>query len=194
LVRALNQEFDIDVLGSWNNAEECIENLKKEPVDVVIMDMKLTGMNGIEATRKIMKIDPSIKVIMLSAFTGNEEVFGAISAGALGYLPKDVTVEALVDAIRSLSRGYAVLDPSVTQQVLQRFSRMKKKIEKNPKLSNTEKRILTLASKGCSNRDIARKMKTKESTVKASFREITRRLDARDRTHAVAIALKAGWI
>ncbi len=194
MVRVLNQEFDIDVLGSWNNAEECIESLRKESFDVAVMDMKLIGMNGIEATRKMLEIDPSIKVIILSAFSGDEEVFGAISAGAMGYLPKDVTVEALVDAVRSLYRGHAVLDPSVTHKVLERFSNMKKKISGSPELSNIETQILTLASKGYSNKEIALEMDVKEGAVKSNFREILRKLDARDRTHAVTIALKSGWI
>lgn len=181
-------------MGSWESAEECIERLKKESFDIAVMDMKLTGMTGIEATRKMLEMDPSIKVIILSAFSGEEEVFGAISAGALGYLPKEVTVEALVDAIRSLHRGHAVLDPSITHKVLEQFSDMKKKIDENPELSDIETQILTLASSGYSNKDIAIEMNIKEGAVKSNFREIMRKLDARDRTHAVAKALKSGWI
>jgi len=194
LVKALNMEFDMEVIGSWKTAEEAIEFLERETLDVVILDMKLPGMNGIEATRRIREINPAIKVIILSAFTGNDEIFGAIEAGGLGYLPKDITVEALVDAIRQVYRGYAVLDPTITRIVLERFSDMESRLSNATELTGIEKQILSLASDGCSNKEIAQKMEIKENAVKCHFRDILKKLDARDRTHAVAIALKSGLI
>lgn len=195
VVKNLNMEFDMEVVGSWGTAEEALDYLKIEPFDVAVMDYKLPGISGVEALPLMKEIRPDIKVIILSAFTGNQEVFGAIEAGAMGYLPKVVTIEALVEAIRTVNQGNAVIDPSVTRKVLEKFSGMKTELdEKNDILSGNEKKVLLLASEGVPNKQIASRLKLNEGVVKSILQEIFKKLEARDRTHAVAIALKRGLL
>lgn len=194
LARSLSAEYDIDVVGSWNCAEDAIEFIKKDEVDVVILDYKLPGLTGPQAGIVLMDIRPELKIIILSAFTGNEEVFTAIQAGAVGYLPKEVTVETLVEAIRSVYRGNAVLDPSITLKVLDKFSNMKRETTKEGPLTEHEKILLTYASRGYSSREIAEEINQPENIIKAQFRNIIKKLDAKDRTNAVVIAMKEGWI
>lgn len=194
LARSLSIEYDIEIVGSWNCAEDAIEFLKEESADVIILDYKLPGLSGPQAAKILMEMMPNLKIIMLSAFSGDEEVFTAIQAGAVGYLPKEVTVEALVDAIRSAHRGNAVLDPSITLKVLNKFSGMRRRLSENDPLTDKEKKILTLASKGYSNREIAENIDKNEITVKTYFHAILKKLKAKDRTNAVVIALKEGWI
>ena len=194
LARSLGVEYDIDMLGSWNCAEDAIEFMKNETVDVIIMDYKLPGLTGPQAGKILLEMQPGLKIIMLSAFSGDEEVFTAIQAGAVGYLPKEVTVETLVEAIRSVHRGNAFLDPSITGKVLHKFSGMRRKLSENDPLTDIEKQILTYASRGYSSREIAENMDQNENTIKTHFRAIMKKLNAKDRTNAVVIAIREGWI
>lgn len=194
LARSLGVEYDIDIVGSWNCAEDAIEFMKNETVDVIIMDYKLPGFTGPQAGKILLEMKPDLKIIMLSAFSGDDEVFTAIQAGAVGYLPKEVTVETLVEAIRSVYRGNAVLDPFITRKVLNKFSGMKKRLSEDDPLTDIEKLILTLASKGYSNREIAENMNQNENNIKTHFRTILKKINAKDRTHAVVISMKEGWI
>ena len=194
LAKSLNAEFDIEVAGSFNNAEKALEFLEKESINVIIMDYKMPGITGAEASRILLKKNPDLKIIILSAFTGDDEVFASIEAGALGYLPKEVTMEALVGAIRTVNQGNAVLDPSITLSVLEKFSGMKRKLSKKNLLTENEKEVLNCASRGDSYKIIADKMKTNENEIKAHFRSIHKKLDTIDKAHAVATALREGLI
>lgn len=191
---ALSREFDIEVAGSWNNAEDALRDYSPNCCDVYILDLKLPGMSGIKATGQFLKLDPRVKIVVLSAYSDQEDVFKSISAGVRGYLPKDVTIEELVDAIRSVFRGYAHLDPMVTRQVLDRFSSLKSLIPDGEKITPLEAQILSLAATGNTNKEIAGSLDLKDCAVKFHFREIFRKLGAKDRAHAVAVALKQGLI
>jgi DNA-binding NarL/FixJ family response regulator len=194
LARAIGQEFDIEVFGQWGNAEDAIREIRDVSCDVVIMDLKLPGMDGISATRKLREIDSRVKVIMLSAYFEDEELSRAIGVGALGYLPKEVTIEELVDAIRSVYRGYAVLDPMLAKKMIEQYADLQNRIRDYSGLDCIEREVLVLASEGLKNNDIADKMNLNEGAVKFHFREIYRKMNAKDRAHAVAIALKQGLI
>ncbi len=194
LARSLGVEYDIDIVGSWNCAEDAIEFIKSDTVDVIIMDYKLPGMTGPQAGKILMEMMPELKIIMLSAFSGDDEVFTAIQAGAVGYLPKEVTVETLVEAIRSVYRGNAFLDPFITRKVLNKFSGMRRKLSEDDPLTDTEKQLLTYAGQGYSNRKIAEKIKLNENSIKTLFHNILKKLNAKDRTNAVVIAMREGWI
>ncbi len=194
LAKTLNLEFDMEVLGSWSRAEDAIDDFSRFPCDVYVMDLKLPGINGIEATRQLVSFDPSVKVIILSAYSDQRDVFNSIEAGVLGYLPKEATVESVVEAIRNVYRGYAFLDPAITRTVVNRFSDLEHWDRERRKLSALERNILSLAARGNSNQDIARTLSLKVGAVKFHFREIFTKLDARDRAHAVALALKKGDI
>lgn len=194
LVRTLNSEYDMEVVGSWSSAEPALEYLLRDSFDIVIMDLKLPGMDGISATRQMKKMLPSVKIVMLSAFSGDDEVFNAIDAGVMGYLPKEVTVETLVDTIRLVHRGHAVISPELTRKVLNKFTEMKSLLSKSADLTSIEKEALKLASMGSSNQEIAAILKISERAVKSHFSDILKKLNAKDRTQAVAIALKTGLI
>lgn len=194
LAKMFNMEFDMEVIGHWKKFSDAIEFLSSNPCDVVIMDLKMPGINGIEATRRLKEIDPTTKVIVLSAYSDDEDVFSSIEAGVMGYLPKEVTVEELVEAIRNVYRGYAQLDPSITRKVLERYSGMEKKLKKVDELSGLELKILSLAAEGNSNKQIAHQLDVKLTAVKFHFREIFKKLGAKDRANAVAIAYKEGLI
>lgn len=195
LVKSLNMEFDMEVIAGWSSGEEAVDYLKTDSFDVAVIDMKLTGMNGIETIRALKKIDPNVKAIILSAFSGEHEVLGAIEAGAVGYLPKTVTVEALVEAVRSVYRGFAVIDPSVAGKVFEIVSQKSQYSRQSSfSVNSDEKRLLELASQGLTNEEIAEKLNISGSKVKKSFSDILKKLDACDRTQAVANALRTGII
>jgi DNA-binding NarL/FixJ family response regulator len=184
----------MEVVGQWNCAEDALKEIGRLSSDVVIMDLKLPGMDGILATRRIREMDSRIKVIMLSAYFKDEELSHCINAGARGYLPKEVTIEELVEAIRSVYRGYAVLDPALARKMLDQFADLQERIRDYSGLDHIEREVLSFASNGLKNSDIAEKLNINEGAVKFHFREIFRKLEARDRAHAVAIALKQGLI
>jgi DNA-binding NarL/FixJ family response regulator len=194
LGRAISQEFDLEVIGQWGSAEDAIKEIRDISCDVVIMDLKLPGMDGISATRKLKEMDSRIKVIMLSAYFEDEELSRSVGVGALGYLPKEVTIEELVEAIRSVYRGYAVLDPVLARKMLEQYADLQRRIRDYSGLDCIEREVLIYASEGMKNIDIADKLNLNEGAVKFHFREIYRKLDARDRAHAVALALKQGLI
>ncbi len=181
-------------MGQWSRAEKAIDFITDDNCDVIIMDLKMPKMSGAIAARKMQRKCPALKIIILSAYTDNEDVFKSIDAGVLGYLPKEVSVEELVSAVRQVYRGYAFLDPSVTRSVLERFSHMNYKLNEEVNLTNLELDILEFASKGFTNREIAERMEVKHGAVKHHLREIFRKLEARDRAHAVALAIKQGHI
>ena len=194
LGKTLNMEFDIEIVGSWSNAEEAIDGFNRYHCDVYVMDLKLPGINGIEATKRLILMDPAVKVIILSAYSDKRDVFNAIEAGVMGYLPKETTVEAVVEAVRNVYRGYAFLDPTITRTVVKRFSDLEHWDSEKRKLSAIENKIINLAARGNSNHDIGKQLNIKTGAVKFHFREIFTKLDAKDRTHAVALALKKGEI
>lgn len=194
LARVLSQEFDIEVVGQWGSPFPLFDFLKTGRCDVVIMDLKMPGMNGIEAAKQILELSPQTKVIVLSAYSDDRDIFQSIQAGVMGYLPKETTMEELVDAIRTVHRGNAVLDPIVTKKVIDRFSGVRETKELKEELTTLEIQILRLSSSGLSTKEIADRLKLKFATVKFHFREIYRKLDAKDRTNAVAEAIKRGII
>lgn len=195
LAKALRLEFDIEVAGQFSSAEDALREWKAGSCNVVIMDLKLSGINGIKATRRLLEMDPELKVMVLSAYTGDDEVFSAIEAGVSGYLPKESTVEEVVDAIRSVNRGHAVLGPQVARSVIEKIAARGKASPKTQTvLEPVEMEILTLASSGAGNKEIAESLKLNDGAIKFHLREIFKKLGARDRTNAVSIALKQGLI
>jgi DNA-binding NarL/FixJ family response regulator len=194
LVKALNLEYDMEVIGNWNNAEECIEFFGIEPIDVFILDMKLPKMNGIEAAKKLKALNPDVYIIILSAFTDEKHVFGAVEAGATGYLPKEVTIEALIDAVRTVYRGNAAFDPMLTRKIIERFSELQEKIRPAFNLTESQLQIVKYMSEGFSNKEISEKLEISERQIRTYISEITRQTGARDRTHIVSLAYKSGLL
>jgi NarL family two-component system response regulator LiaR len=163
---------------------------------VVIMDIAMPKVNGIEATRRIKELYPATAVLILTAYDNDQYIFALLEAGAAGYLLKNVRRSELIDAVRAVYAGESVLHPVVTRKVLQRFSGAKGRPGEGGSrdiLSEREMEVLRLASKGISNKDIAGELVVSARTVQAHLGNIFNKLGVGSRTEAVLYALRRGW-
>lgn len=195
--RVMEQEPDMEVVGEAGDGEEAVNLATSLKPDVVIMDISMPKMDGIEATRLIKATCPSITVLALSAYDDDQFVFSLLEAGAAGYLLKSVRSRELVDAIRAVYSGESVLHPSIARKVLNRFVSASGKPEgkeSSGMLSDREMEVLKLAAKGLSNQDIAEKLCLSIRTVQGHLGHIFNKLQVGSRTEAVVRALKEGWV
>lgn len=190
----------ITVVGEENSAKQVLAKVRELEPDVIIMDIKLeaVGTNGIDITRELKVKFPQINVIIISNFDEDEYVKEAIRAGASGYLLKDITQEDLIQAIRTVYKGGAVINPLLNKKILKEFAAMTPQLTYHPShegpLSDKETQVLTLLTEGYSNKEIAGRLFITEKTVKAHVSSILRKLGVQDRTQAVIFALKRGII
>ena len=194
---ALQRETEFKVVGEASNGEEAVKLASELRPDVILMDISMPGLNGIEATKQIKAICPSVAVLILSAYDDEQYIFSVLSAGAAGYLLKDVGVADLVEAIRTVYRGDSVLYPTIAKKVLQRFrSDREDGIREQPGelLSERESTVLKLAAKGLSNNAIAHELHLSISTIESHLRSIFNKLGVGSRTEAVIEAMKRGWL
>ena len=191
LRRMLEQEEELCVVGDAESGEEAIDRLRDNPADVVLLDGRLGGMDGIEALRKLKISQPELKVIMLTSY-GEEFMSPAIEAGADGFLLKRGNRAEMVKAIHEVMQGGRPLDSLVISGLLNGLRNSSRRPEVS--LSGRELQILELAAGGLSNREIAGELDITEQTVKNHITSILRKLDVNDRTHAVTVALRKGWI
>jgi NarL family two-component system response regulator LiaR len=192
----IRREQDMEVVGEAGDGEEAIELATKLCPDVVIMDISMPKVNGIEATKRIKELYPATAVLILTAYDNEQYIFALLEAGAAGYLLKNVRRSELIDAVRAVYAGESVLHPVVTRKVLQRFSGGKGRgAEEGGRdiLSEREMEVLRLASKGISNKDIARELVVSARTVQAHLGNIFNKLGVGSRTEAVLYALRKGW-
>jgi NarL family two-component system response regulator LiaR len=194
-VRALlSTEPDIEVVGEVGNGAEAVAQAETLRPDVVLMDLVMPGLSGIEATRQITASLPGTRVLVLTSFAADENVFPAIKAGALGYLLKDSGPDELVRAIRQVNRGEPSLEPSIALKVLLELSHSPKEqqpLTKDP-LTERELDVLRLVAQGGSNRDIAAKLVVSELTVRTHVSNILGKLQLASRTQAALYALQKG--
>jgi len=195
--RILEQESDITVVGEANDGEEAIRLSTEAKPDVILMDISMPRMDGIEATRRIKQLNPGIVVLILTAYDDDQFIFSLLDAGAAGYLLKSIHSHELVNAIRAVYSGESVLHPSVARKVLNRFSRppsstLSKAI--NEELSDREMEVLRLVTKGLSNKEIADNLCLSIRTVQGHLGNIFNKLMVGSRTEAVIRALKEGWV
>jgi DNA-binding NarL/FixJ family response regulator len=184
----LSMADELELAGVVSSGEDAVT--KASGVDVVLMDVNLgRGMSGIEATRQIKDQSPETKVLMLTMFTDPGTVAEAVKAGADGYLSKGASKEAVVDAIRDVSEGRAVLDPNVTEGVFGRIGGRDRQA-----LTDRELTVLQHLSHGLSTREVAASIHVSEETVKTYLKQIFRKLSVRDRTEAVAEAFRRGLV
>lgn len=181
------------VVGEASNGEEVLHLAKKLKPDVVLMDVRMPVMDGVEATRRLHQTQPDCRVIMLTTFDDDEYVFEALREGAIGYLLKDISADKLFEAIRAAMRGESFLQPSVAAKVVGEFARLAKNAPSRAAslaepLSPRELEIIRLIVTGASNREIAARLFIAEGTVKNHITEILGKLGVSDRTQA---ALKA---
>ncbi len=191
---------DLEVVGDASNGEEAIRMAVQSNPDVILMDLRMPVIDGVEATKRIMQISKKSKVIVLTTFDDDENVFEGLRAGAVGYLLKDVSSEKLTEAIRAANRGEYFLLPSIVAKVVTEFSKISHPTPKNfdsfmsDPLSPREIEILRLVATGASNREIADKLVISEGTVKNHLSNILGKLGVHDRMQAVLKAKELGII
>ncbi|MGB9842745.1 MAG: response regulator [Caldisericia bacterium] len=194
----LEMEEDFTVIGEASNGKEAVDLYIKLRPDIVLMDIQMPVMNGVNAIKKIKEIDELSKIIILTTFDDDEYVFDGLKSGALGYILKDISIEKLSDTIRTIYKGGALIEPSITKKILSEIS----KIEKAPKgdallleqLSSREKEILSLIAKGYTNQEIADKLLLSVGTVKNYVTNILQKMEVKDRTEAVIKVKDSGII
>jgi DNA-binding NarL/FixJ family response regulator len=200
----LNHQADIEVVGQAADGVEAVELAQKLQPDVILMDIKMPRLNGIQATRQIMAALPKTQIIILTTYDTDDWVFDGIRAGAIGYLLKDATSDNLADAVRGALRGESQIDPTVARKVLREFQHVttirQATLPSAPaeepleKLTDREEEILKLLAAGLSNKEIAQQLSLSEGTVKNHISAILAKLHANDRTQAVLTALKRGLV
>ena len=190
----LATEKDMQVVGEAENGLEAVEKAVSLEPDVVLMDIVMPGMDGIEATRKITAERPSTRILVLTSFAADDKVFPAVKAGALGYLLKDSTPQQLVEAIRQVARGEPSLEPSIARKVLQELSNPGGGTgrQTSDPLTEREMDVLRLIAQGMSNREIAAKIFVAEWTVRSHVSNILGKLHLASRTQAALYALREG--
>ncbi|MGD8804905.1 MAG: response regulator transcription factor [Chloroflexota bacterium] len=194
----LSVHGDLEVAGEAANGKEAVELTAELKPDVILMDLRMPVLDGVEATRLVRQEHPQTAVIVLTTFDDDENVFEALRAGAAGYLLKDVSSEKLVEAIRAAAQGESFLQPSVAAKVIAEFTRISGqpiRPEAQPllePLSERELEILAIMATGATNREIAGQLYIAEGTVKNHVTNILGKLDARDRTQAVIKAQELG--
>ncbi len=191
------REEDFNVVGEAANGREAIERASELHPNIVLMDLRMPEMDGVEAMRRISSSDPQVNFIVLTTYDTDEYIFDAIEAGAKGYLLKDASREELFNAVRSVHRGESLIHPSVAARVLERFAQLSRQAGQpaaGALISERELEVLQLMSKGAANKEIAASLSISESTVKTHVANIFQKLDVTDRTQAVTQAMQKGII
>ena len=188
------------MVGECADGTQAIDSVKRFSPDVVLMDIRMPEMDGIEATRRIVGGDgeTSVKVLMLTTFDLDEYVYDALRAGASGFLLKDVPADQLVAGIRLVAQGDALLAPSVTRRLIQEFSRSPRGRGRQPagvdELTPREVEVFKLLARGMSNAEIAAELIVSETTVKTHVARVLMKLEVRDRVQAVVLAYESGVV
>ena len=195
LQMVLENEPDIDVVGEGGDGQEAIDMAEKSTPDVVLMDVRMPKHSGIEATRQIKDMLPSTKILMLTISDEEGDLYEAIKAGASGYLLKEISIEEVADAVRSVHQGQSLISPSMASKLLTEFAAMVKRADERtqvpgPRLTERELEVLKLVAKGLNNRDIGSELFISENTVKNHVRNILEKLHLHSRMEAVMYALR----
>jgi DNA-binding NarL/FixJ family response regulator len=193
----LETEPDMKIVAEASNGAEAVEFACKLQPDIVIMDIGMPVMNGLEATRQIKQKCPNVSILVLTVFTDTQHVLGILNAGAAGYLTKEVFGDDVTRAIRAIVAGEAVLTPSILQQIIQSMPQQPVKKEPLPVGGNLTARdlvVLKLIAKGMCNKDIASELGINVRTVKANLTTIFNKLGVSSRTEAVVTGLRSGLL
>jgi DNA-binding NarL/FixJ family response regulator len=198
----LEAEGDLVIAAEAGNGEEAVTLAQRHAPDVVLMDIRMPGTDGIEATRRIIAAGGQVRVLVLTTFDLDEYAFGALRAGASGFLLKDVRPAELVTAIRTVASGDAVISPRVTRRLLEEYAQVlplsaSQQAERYPRLealTEREREVLIAVARGLSNTEIAASLYVSEATVKSHVGRILAKLSLRDRVQVVVLAYEAGLI
>jgi DNA-binding NarL/FixJ family response regulator len=192
----LEREANFEVVGEAGDGEEAVRMVSQLKPDVIVMDISMPKLNGIEATKQIKALQPSAVVLILTAYDYEQYIFPLLEAGAAGYLLKDVSSRELISAIQTVYRGEAVLHPAIARKVMERLRQPK--VEPTGErasdlLTERETSILKMAAKGMSNSDIAQELHLSVRTIESHLGNIFNKLGVGSRTEAVIQAMKRGW-
>jgi DNA-binding NarL/FixJ family response regulator len=196
---------DLSVVAEAADGLQAVARCRQHAPDVVLMDVRMPGIDGIEATRRIVTAMPETRILILTTFHHDEYVWGALRAGASGFLLKRASPERLLDAVRTVAAGEALLDPAVTRDLIDHFigteaagdqaapghADARRVLEH---LTDRERQVLTLIGRGCSNHEIADLLVIADSTAKTHVKRIIAKIDVRDRAQAVVFAYRSGLI
>ncbi|HEX9547535.1 MAG TPA: response regulator transcription factor [Acidimicrobiales bacterium] len=203
LVRAgfrmiLEAQPDLEVVGEAGDGSAAIDAVRTLRPDVVLMDVRMPGVDGIEATRRLTEAGVPGKIVILTTYDLDEYVFDALAAGASGFLLKHVPPEELVRGVRVAASGEALLAPSITKRLIEEFAKQRAPVRASgtdlKTLTDREREVLTLLGRGLSNPEIARELKVGEATVKTHVAHVLDKLELRDRVQAVIFAYEIGLI
>ncbi len=197
LEMVLDEEDDIELVGQASDGAEARERAGESLPDVVLMDIRMPKSTGIDACRAMKEAAPSTKIVMLTISDEEEDLFEAIRAGASGYLLKDIPLDEVAEAVRSVHGGQSLISPAMAGKLLTEFATLARRPDEErvqqvppPKLTDREMEVLKLVAKGMNNRDIARELFISENTVKNHVRNILEKLQIHSRMEAVMIALR----
>jgi DNA-binding NarL/FixJ family response regulator len=186
LTSTISPEPDMTVVGSASTGREGLEQYRQHQPDITLMDLRMPDMGGVEAIRSIRAEFPSAKIIVLSTYQGDEDIFRALEAGAVTYLLKDTLAEKMVEIIREVAGGGRPILPEVAQRMTERMFQAA--------LTNREIEVLQLVARGMRNKEIAAELKISEETVQGHVKNILAKLSVHDRTEAVAVAIRRGIV
>ncbi len=190
----LAREEDIEVVAEASNGLEAVAKAARFQPTVVLMDIRMPELDGLEATRRILAADEAARVLILTTFDLDEYIYEALRAGASGFVLKDDPPEQLIAAIRTVAAGDALLSPAVTRRVIEQFTRMPRAAppKELDELTSRELEIFRLIARGLSNGEIARELFISDTTVKTHVTHVLRKLNLRDRVQAVVLASRSG--
>jgi DNA-binding NarL/FixJ family response regulator len=190
----LGDEPDIEVVAEASNGLDAVAEAARTKPDVVLMDIRMPELDGLEATKRILAADASSRVLILTTFDLDEYVYRALQAGASGFVLKDDPPEQLIAAVRTVARGDALLSPAITARVIQQFTKLHKQTP--PKavetLTEREMDVFRLITRGYSNAEIGRELFISDTTVKTHVTRLLQKLDLRDRAQAIVLAYQTG--
>ncbi len=196
----LTLQPDFEIVAEAENGERAIALAKVHKPDVILMDLRMPVMGGVEATRRIVAATPTARVVVLTTFDEDEEIFEALRAGALGYLLKACSADKLNESVRAAAKGTSVLEPAVTAKMMAELNRLSSKEGRKPAqaladpLSDRELAVLKLLTEGCSNKEIGARLNITEGTVKNHMTNVLGKLGVLDRTQAALRAREMGLI
>lgn len=188
---SIEGEGDMCVVGEAADGQEALALVKAAEPDVLLLDLRMPGMSGVDVCRLLLEDVPALKVLVLTSYDDDEEIFGVLSAGAVGYMMKDTSPASLAESIRSVADGQTVLDGSIARRVIGARSSVDCD---DPGLSDREMDVLAVMARGASNKEIARSLWISEPTVKTHVSHILRKLGQSDRTHAIVEAMRRGIV
>jgi DNA-binding NarL/FixJ family response regulator len=196
LIEILTTDPDIEIIGEASTGREAVERARGLKPDVMLMDVRMPDLDGIAATRRVTREAPGVRVLILTTFEQDDYVFGALRAGASGFLLKRARPEELIAAVHTIAAGDSLLSPSVTRRVIDRMAQQPTpSLDDQAKLDGLtprEREVLELLARGLSNREIAEALGVEESTIRTHVKRILMKLGLRDRIQAVIFAYETG--